>query len=749
MQLCSINLENFKRHGNLSVELEGGLEISGRNGTGKSSILEAVKYCFNQGERGVKKKIKNGERSLRVELSFRLDNKTYVVEKTAAQEKPSKATLTVDGKQIADNPTSVAAELAKIMDESIWDRLLYVPQGALSGFIEELGGKEGRKKFDALFGLDMLERVWASAGDKIKIEQGRLNAVNEEIARFPKNALEQYDKDMITQQEEVEKSMQQLSVFEETLSAVKESLSTTQLQIDKLNEAKKLKQDFNERLNKLNVSIAGKQKEFEACEKKLSEIREFEKQLGELSGKRTQLDHYPKILEKLTQIESLKEKLNSFSDLDELGEKVSLKKKAVEKESEVIERLKIEKKEFEGLNESVTKVQHDLDLRTEYLKNLNSLDGASKCPRCGQNLSAEHMRGELETASHEVKRLTEWLVNIKAKVDGKKQVTESLESELSVIKEAKAQLKVLEKNQGDRTKEKDLLLQELELNENSLNLSGYSGENKSVVEANSSELSKVDARIEVLSKQIEESKKVDGEIESLRGELEKLKEDKKTVNEDLSKTSFSEQDLEQLLKEKDSVNENKFKLEGEIKETNFKIREAESKIREVGDRKREYLSVQEKLKSAQKKLALIKRAREVFHTDKGLPKYLRDKYVGQLGELLSRYFAQFNQNPSYKEVVFDRDYSIQVKSTQGVLSLTQLSGGERVQLALALRIALIELLSRTRMLILDEPFGSLDENHRELLGETLNRMSASWQLIVVTHVPVESLNLPKLELEGY
>jgi exonuclease SbcC len=190
-------------------------------------------------------------------------------------------------------------------------------------------------------------------------------------------------------------------------------------------------------------------------------------------------------------------------------------------------------------------------------------------------------------------------------------------------------------------------------------------------------------------------------------------------------------------------------MESEIRECKFMLKEIDAKTAENERKTAEYLEVKSRLEGAEKKLRLLKRAREVFHTDKGLPKYLRDKYVGQMGALLSRYFRQFNQNPAYKEVTFDRDYSIQVKSTNGVLSLTQLSGGERVQLAVALRIALIELLSPTRTLILDEPFGSLDRDHREILGETLNRMSGSWQLVVVTHVQVESINLPKLELSGY
>jgi DNA repair exonuclease SbcCD ATPase subunit len=66
-----------------------------------------------------------------------------------------------------------------------------------------------------------------------------------------------------------------------------------------------------------------------------------------------------------------------------------------------------------------------------------------------------------------------------------------------------------------------------------------------------------------------------------------------------------------------------------------------------------------------------------------------------------------------------------------------------------MRMALLELLSPVRLMILDEPFGSLDKEHREALGEALNKIGGEGQLIIVTHIPVDSLQLPQLELGGY
>jgi DNA repair exonuclease SbcCD ATPase subunit len=118
--------------------------------------------------------------------------------------------------------------------------------------------------------------------------------------------------------------------------------------------------------------------------------------------------------------------------------------------------------------------------------------------------------------------------------------------------------------------------------------------------------------------------------------------------------------------------------------------------------------------------------------------------------MLTLHFKAFNQNSKYVDVSFDRDYNLLIRTTNGDLNISQLSGGELAQLALSLRVALIDMMSPIRLLILDEPFGSLDEGHREILGDSLNKIASQGQLILVTHVHVESLQLcTKLDLGGY
>ena len=60
MRLAKLELTNWSCHSNLEVDLDRGLQIEGRNGTGKSSILEAIRFIFKETARGYSQMLRNG-----------------------------------------------------------------------------------------------------------------------------------------------------------------------------------------------------------------------------------------------------------------------------------------------------------------------------------------------------------------------------------------------------------------------------------------------------------------------------------------------------------------------------------------------------------------------------------------------------------------------------------------------------------------------------------------------------------------
>ncbi|MBU1748526.1 MAG: hypothetical protein KKA73_12635, partial [Chloroflexi bacterium] len=79
------------------------------------------------------------------------------------------------------------------------------------------------------------------------------------------------------------------------------------------------------------------------------------------------------------------------------------------------------------------------------------------------------------------------------------------------------------------------------------------------------------------------------------------------------------------------------------------------------------------------------------------------------------------------------DYGITVTQHEHARDFAQLSGGEKVAAALAVRLALLGEMSAIRLAFFDEPTAHLDDERRENLAAQLMRIEGLEQLFVITH----------------
>ena len=100
MIIKKVQLENYRSHSNITVDFTKGVNlILGKNGKGKTSILEAISIVmFNtkdrDGKKTGKKYIKFGEKSSKVEIDFIAnDGREYNLKTQFFQTKPKKQVL--------------------------------------------------------------------------------------------------------------------------------------------------------------------------------------------------------------------------------------------------------------------------------------------------------------------------------------------------------------------------------------------------------------------------------------------------------------------------------------------------------------------------------------------------------------------------------------------------------------------------------------------------------------------------------
>jgi exonuclease SbcC len=85
------------------------------------------------------------------------------------------------------------------------------------------------------------------------------------------------------------------------------------------------------------------------------------------------------------------------------------------------------------------------------------------------------------------------------------------------------------------------------------------------------------------------------------------------------------------------------------------------------------------------------------------------------------------------EVEWTADYDVVTRRQGENRGFAQLSGGEQMAAALAVRMAAMRLLSNVRVAFLDEPTAHLDQSRRANLGDQVQRLQGFDQLVVISH----------------
>jgi exonuclease SbcC len=132
---------------------------------------------------------------------------------------------------------------------------------------------------------------------------------------------------------------------------------------------------------------------------------------------------------------------------------------------------------------------------------------------------------------------------------------------------------------------------------------------------------------------------------------------------------------------------------------------------------------------------------QIYNRDGPVATSLRSWALGKISQKASEYLATFNvkiQRISLEDKA--RDIGITCHSGNSELDLESLSGGEKVSVALALRLGMAHLMgsSNLNFIILDEPTTHLDHDRRKSLVSVLSQafesnIDAISQFIIITH----------------
>ncbi len=157
----------------------------------------------------------------------------------------------------------------------------------------------------------------------------------------------------------------------------------------------------------------------------------------------------------------------------------------------------------------------------------------------------------------------------------------------------------------------------------------------------------------------------------------------------------------------------------------------EEKINKIKNNLETYSEYKTKLDEINEYLKLLKNIREIYSKD-GAQKVLRNESRPIIEYYTNELFKEFNFN--YSNIELNENYDIIVYGPSGKTALDMMSGGEKIAIALALRLGITNTLSENlEMIMLDEPTIHLDNYRRHELIDILKNLNLLPQMIIVTH----------------
>ena len=215
-------------------------------------------------------------------------------------------------------------------------------------------------------------------------------------------------------------------------------------------------------------------------------------------------------------------------------------------------------------------------------------------------------------------------------------------------------------------------------------------------------------------------------------------------------TLYDEEKYEQILYRYERYERQHDAFKNELSEIKGRARESITYIKELNEKIVLADKFQQEFNNVNDYINLLNHIGDLYNKN-GIQKDLRNISRPLIQKYTKEFFDEFNFN--YSDLTLDDDYEVTVYGPEGESSMSMVSGGEKIAIALALRLGITQALSKGELdtILLDEPTIHLDSSRRHELVNLLNDMSLLPQMIIVTHESqLENVadNLIKVEKEN-
>ena len=272
--------------------------------------------------------------------------------------------------------------------------------------------------------------------------------------------------------------------------------------------------------------------------------------------------------------------------------------------------------------------------------------------------------------------------------------------------------------------------------------------------------SELQNRIDDLKQKNEEYNQLKGFVQNKNALMAQHDTIKEEIGVSINQIEVTENKIEATVYDKEKYEQILYRYEryerqlngfnSELSELKGRARESIVYIKELGEKIRVTNQFQQEYNDVKDYINLLNHIRDLYNKN-GIQKELRSISKPLIQKYTKEFFNEFNFN--YSDLTLDEDYEVTVYGPEGESSMTMVSGGEKIAIALALRLGITQALSKGEVdtILLDEPTIHLDSSRKHELINLLKDMSLLPQMIIVTHesqLENAADNLIKVEKEN-
>lgn len=773
MRLVSLRMENYRKYRDETIEFADGIMgIVGRNGAGKTTIIEAIGWCLYgapaarsaQGEVATTG-LPRGT-PCTVTLEMEAGGEAIRVVRTFKAGQTGTADLYVQGRSgaVVTGSDEVTGYVGRRlgMDRVAFFSSVFARQKELA----ELANArpfERREIITRLLRIDTVDKALRMIKDDEKSLQTKIGVLRAEAAdtHAIKNSIEGLETQLGTKRSEALEASKGVSALSKSLAAAKRrleqqdaakenhdrhqaSLGTAESLLAEKLAHKKTEQDTldglkkeKERLKAIEPEIKDYSKVRKSLEKMESNARKHaEKVMAEdaVASARSKLS------EQQAKVEEYEERRSSLApkilDMKKLDSKLDRLSKKLEKIQDAGSRARVR---ADDLSERAGE-------KKETASQLRGLGEGGVCPTCKQRLGAS-FAGLVADLGKAASALEAEADERRREADERRREADSVQSDIDAVRSAKA---------AAAEADKEMAALKSQIDEVEKHMSGLRGDEKKHVRTLSrrSGLSYDEVTHDLLKKRILGMEKIreevislrsrtkampgtarnvrrlDGEIAAQNKEVEKARRALEDVAFDAAAHSDARSEHESLGADYHAAREEVVSLEGDAKTIEANLDAAMNDL--VSEKKRAG-----KIKRMEKE---IEDLAELRGTMSDFKSNLTSRIQPALGSRASDLMRRMTGG-RYSVVELDHNYDIKIESDGKKFRTARFSGGEQDLACLCLRIAVSqELLDRAgsagpSFIVLDEVFGSQDSERKTAILEALSEISHEFrQIILITHI---------------